>query len=225
MAMYDCPDKLHALMGLLRDNAIRMCRWAEVEGLLELNNGNQCTCGTCFNFTTQLPRNKVVHGQVKLSDMWAGMDSQETVGVSPELFHQFCFPYYRDLAKLFGLVYWGCCEPIDPIWELSISKLPNLKAVSISRWTDQHYMAEMLAGQGIVYSRKPNPNLLGADVTLNEQAWAAEIRATLEITAGKNIPVEFVVRDVYSLHGNLTKARRAVEIARQEIDQFYPRQE
>ena len=222
MAMYDCPDKLHALMGLLRDNAIRMCRWAEAEGLLELNNGNQCTCGTCFNFTTQLPRNKVIPGQVKLSDMWAGMDSQETVGVSPELFHQFFFPYYRDLAELFGLVYWGCCEPIDPIWERSISKLPNLKAVSISRWTDQHYMAEMLAGQGIVYSRKPNPNLLGADVTLNEQAWAVEIRATLEITAGKNIPVEFVVRDVYSLHGNLTKARRAVEIARQEIDRFYP---
>ena len=83
-------------------------------------------------------------------------------------------------------------------------------------------MAEMLAGQGIVYSRKPNPNLLGADVTLNEQAWAVEIRATLEITAGKNIPVEFVVRDFYSLHGNLTKARRAVEIARQEIDRFYP---
>lgn len=221
LAMYDCPDKLHALMALLRDNAVRMARWAEQEGLLVLNNGNQCTCGTCFNFTTLLPKAPVAPGQVKLSDMWSGMDSQETVGVSPELFHEFCFPYYRDLASMFGLVYWGCCEPADPIWETSLRKLPNLKAISISRWANQVYMAEALAGKGIVYSRKPNPNLLGLDVHLNEEAWAKEIRETLEITAGKNIPLEFVVRDVYSMHGNLDKPRRAVEIARREIDRFY----
>ncbi|MHB9026483.1 MAG: uroporphyrinogen decarboxylase/cobalamine-independent methonine synthase family protein [Armatimonadota bacterium] len=221
MAMYDCPEKLHALMALLRDNCVRMCRWAEAEGLLVLNNGNQCTCGTCFNFTTQLPRREVVSGQVKLSDMWAGMDSQETVGVSPELFHEFCFPYYAEIASMFGLVYWGCCEPADPIWEMSLSKLPNLKAVSISRWADQRYMAEALSGKGIVFSRKPNPNLLGVDVVLDEEAWAAEIRETLEITAGKDIPLEFVVRDVYSMHGNLNKPRRAVEIARREIDRFF----
>ena len=221
LAMYDCPDKLHALMALLRDNSLRMSHWAEQEGLLALNNANQCTCGTCFNFTTLLPRRSVEPGHVKLSDMWASMDSQETVGVSPELFHEFCFPYYRDLAEQFGLVYWGCCEPADPLWETSLSKLPNLKAVSISRWADQKYMADRLEGTGIVFSRKPNPNLLGVDVTLDEEAWAAEIRATLEIVAGRDIPLEFVVRDVYSMHGNLSKPRRAVEIARREIARFY----
>jgi hypothetical protein len=221
IAMYDCPDKLHALMGMLRDNAMRMAKWAEQEGLLVPNSGNQCTCGTCFNFTTLLPKRKVVPGQVKLSDMWSGMDSQETVGVSPDLFHEFCFPYYRDLAAMYGFVYWGCCEPADPIWETSLSKLPNLKGVSISRWANQAYMAEALAGKGIVFSRKPNPNLLGVDVQLNEEAWAREIRETLEIAKGKNLPLEFVVRDVYSMHGNLEKPRRAVEIARREIDRFY----
>jgi hypothetical protein len=222
LAMYDCPDTLHAVMALLRDNALRMSRWAEQEGLLVVNNANQCTCGTCFNFTTRLPRRPVPAGQVRLSDMWAAMDSQETVGVSPELFHEFCFPYYRDLAALFGFVYWGCCEPADPIWETSLSKLPNLKAVSISRWADQRQMAEALAGRQIVFSRKPDPNLLGVDVALNEHAWAAEIRGTLEIAAGRDLPLEFVVRDVYSMHGNLAKARRAVEIARSEIDRFFP---
>ena len=161
LAMYDCPDKLHAVMTMLKDNAKRMAQWAEREGLLVLNNGNQCTCGTCFNFTTLLPKAPVAPGQVKLTDMWSSMDSQETVGVSPDLFHEFCFPYYRELAELYGLVYWGCCEPADPLWENSLSKLPNLKAVSISRWANQRYMADALAGKGIVYSRKPNPNLLG----------------------------------------------------------------
>ena len=220
-AMYDCPDTLHALMAMLRDNAIRFCRWAEAEGLLELNNGNQTSCGTCYNFTTKLPKSPVQPGQVKLSDMWSGMDSQETVGISPELFHEFCFPYYRDLAAMFGFVYWGCCEPADPIWG-SISQLPNLRAVSISRWADQRFMTEALDGKKIVYSRKPNPNLLGVDVTLDEEAWAEEIRHTLDLADGKDIPLEFVVRDVYTMHGNLGKARRAVEIARTEIDKRYP---
>lgn len=221
MAIYDCPDKLRALLGLLRDNAKRMSLWAEKEGLLVLNNENQCTCGTCFNFTTLLPKRPVAPGQVKLKDMWGSMDSQETVGVSPQVFHDLFFPYYADLAEMFGLVYWGCCEPADPIWESSLSKLPNLKAVSISRWANQAFMAEALDGTGIVFSRKPNPNLLGLDVTLDEEAWAREIRSTLELTSKRNIPTEFVVRDVYTMHRNLGKARRAVEIARREIDRFY----
>ena len=221
LAMYDCPEKLHALMSLLHDNAKRMAQWAEAEGLLVLNNGNQFTCGTCFNFTTQLPRQPVAAGQVKLTDMWSVMDSQETVGVSPELFNEFFYPHYEDLAKLYGQIYWGCCEPADPIWESSISRLPNLKAVSISRWANQTFMAEALSGRKIIYSRKPNPNLLGVDKILDEEAWAAEIRSTLDAVQGKDIPLEFVVRDVYSMHGNLAKSRRAVEIAQREIDRVY----
>lgn len=221
IAMYDCPDKLHGVMAMLRDNAKRIAQWAESSGLLTVNNGNQCTCGTCYNFTTKLPRGPAEPGHVKLSDMWVALDSQETVGVSPELFNEFCFPYYAELAALYGFVYWGCCEPADVIWESSLSRLPNLRAVSISRWADEAFMAEALAGRDIVYSRKPNPNLLGIHPDLDEAAWAKEIRTTLEFTTKHNLPHEFVVRDVYSLKGNLPKARRAVEIANREIDAFY----
>jgi hypothetical protein len=221
LAMYDCPDKLQGILGLLRDNSIRMSRWAEKEGLLVINNGNQTTCGTCYNFTTLLPKGPVETGKVRLCDMWSGMDSQETVGVSAELFHELIFPHYAQLAEMFGLVYWGCCEPAHPIWEKSLSRLPHLKAVSISRWCDQRYMAEALDGKGIVYSRKPNPNLLGVERELNEDAWRADIRETLDTLKGKNVPLEFVVRDVYSMHGNLGKARRAVELARAEIDRVF----
>lgn len=222
MAMYDCPDKLHGLMGLLRDNAKRMARWAEAEGLLVVNNGNQCTCGTCLNFTTLLPKGPEPRpGEVKLTDMWAGMDSQETVGISPEMFAEFVYPYYEDLASLYGLVYWGCCEPADPIWG-SIGNLPNLRAISISRWADQQRMAEALDGREIVFSRKPDPNFLSVDEKLNEDAWAKEIRSTLQAVNGKDVPLQMVVRDVYTLHGDLNNARRAVDVARSEIDTYYP---
>ena len=221
LAMYDCPDKLTGLLSLLRDNAIRMSRWAEAQGLLVVNNANQTTCGTCYNFTTLLPKSPVQPGHVKLSDMWSGMDSQETVGVSPDLFDELIFPHYAKLAEMYGLVYWGCCEPAHPIWEKSLSRLPHLKAVSISRWCDQPFMAEALDGKGIVYSRKPNPNILGVGQTLDEDAWRSDIRQTLDVLKGKNVPLEFVVRDVYTMHGDLNKPRRAVDLAREEIDRVF----
>ena len=223
VAMYECPDKLHALLSMLRDNSVRMMRWAEAEGLLTVNNGNQNTCGTCYNFTTKLPRRQPppAPGKVKLSDMWGTLDSQETVGVSPDLFHEFCFPYYADIASMLGFVYWGCCEPVDPIWEKSLSHLPNLRAVSVSRWANQEFVAEALSGRDIVFSRKPDPNIFALYKDLDEAVWRKELRTTLEITTKRNIPFGFIVRDLYTLKGNLPKARRATEIAHEEIARFF----
>ena len=76
-----------------------------------------------------------------------------------------------------------------------------------------------MQGTEIVYSRKPDPNFLSVDQTLDEEAWAAHIRATLEATRG--IFVEFIMRDVYTVHGDLGNPRRAVEVARREIDKAY----
>ena len=215
LAMYDSPDQVHRLMAFLRDNALRVMRWAEAEELLRPNNGNQCSFGSSFNFTTRLPGPGYEGGAARLSDMWGNSNSQETVGLAPDMFHEFCFPYYRDVCAPMGLLYYGCCEPAHPFWE-DIRQLPHLKKVSISRWCDQRFMAEVLQGTDIVFSRKPDPNFLSLDVKLNEEAWAAHIRETLEAT--RDLFVEFIVRDVYTVHGNLDNPRRAIEIARREID-------
>jgi hypothetical protein len=215
LALHDSPDEVHALMAYLRDNALRVMRWAEHEQLLRLNNGNQDSFGSSYNFTTRLPGPGHADGPARLCDMWGFANSQETVGISPAMFREFCFPYYRDVCEPMGLVYWGCCEPAHPFWE-DIRRLPHLKKVSISRWCDQRFMGEALQGTEIVFSRKPDPNLLGVHADLDEEAWAAHIRETLEATPG--VRVEFIVRDVYTVHGSLDKPRRAVEIARAEID-------
>lgn len=215
VAMHDSPDEVHRLMAFLRDNALRVMRWAEAEGLLCVNNGNQASFGSSFNFTTRLPAPGFNGGPARLCDMWGSANSQETVGVSPEMFHEFCFPYYRDACEPMGLLYYGCCEPAHPFWE-DIRLLPHLKKVSISRWCDQRFMADALRGSDVVFSRKPDPNFLSLDIRLDEDAWAAHIRETLEATRG--LFVEFIVRDVYTVHGDLSNPRRAVEIARREID-------
>jgi hypothetical protein len=217
MAMIDTPDAMHRLMGFLRGNALRMMDWAEAEGLLRVNNGNQDSFGSSYNFTTQLPATDYPGGPARLKDMWGNANSQETVGVSPAMFHEFCYPYYRDVCEPVGLLYYGCCEPAHPFWD-DLSQLPNLKKISISRWCDQVFMGEALQGTEIVFSRKPDPNFLSVDERLNEGAWAAHIRETLDATEG--VFVEFIIRDVYTVHGDLGNARRAVEIARREIETY-----
>jgi len=218
VAMYDSPDAVHRLMAFLRDNALRVMHWAEGEGLLRLNNENQDSFGSSYNFTARLPGPGYDGGPVRLRDMWGSTNSQETVGISPRMFHEFCFPYYRDVCEPVGLLYYGCCEPAHPFWD-DIRQLPHLKKVSISRWCDQALMGEALQGTGVVFSRKPDPNFLSVDERLDEGAWAAHIRETLQATRG--LFVEFIVRDVYTVHGDLNNARRAVEIARREIDRHY----
>lgn len=215
MAMYDCPDELHQLMAYLRDNALRVMCWAEKENLLRVNNANQASFGSSYNFTTMLPAAGYKAPVARLCDMWGAANSQETVGVSPEMYHEFVFPYYRDTCQPFGLLYYGCCEPAHPFWE-DIRRYPHLKKVSISRWCDQRMMAEALRGTNIVFSRKPDPNFLSVDKRLNEEAWAAHIRETLELTRG--VFTEFIIRDVYTVHGDLNNARRAVQIARDLVD-------
>jgi hypothetical protein len=214
VAMYDAPDEMHALMARLRDNCLGAMRWAEAEALPRLNNGHQNCAGSGFNFTTLLPAAGYAGGPARLRDLWGEAESQETVGISPAMFGEFCAPYYRAVCEPLGLVYWGCCEPAHPLWE-HIRAMPHLKKVSVSRWCDERFMGEAIRGTGIVYSRKPDPKFLGVDVTLDEDAWAAHVRATLDATRG--VLVEFAIRDVYTLHGDLGKVRRAVEIMRREI--------
>ena len=77
-------------------------------------------------------------------------------------------------------------------------------------------MGEALRGTDIVFSRKPDPT---------SSAWTSSStrKPGPPTSARRSRPpaaslVEFIVRDVYTVHGNLAKPRRAVELARRELD-------
>ena len=142
------------------------------------------------------------------------MDSQETVGISPQMYEEFIFTCYQKISSQYGLLPYGYCEPVHSIWERCISKLENLRKVSISPWCDEAYMGEQLRGSRGIYNRKPSPNYLGVDRILNEDALRKHIRTTLR--AAKDCKMEFTQRDVYTVHNDLNKARRYVEIIREE---------
>ncbi|MGI5958831.1 MAG: hypothetical protein ACOX60_05395 [Massiliimalia sp.] len=205
------PDLFHEFMSFITDDIIRCLRWQEENHLIMLNNGNDYMGSGSYCFNHEL---ETFDGTVRSINTWGHLNSQESIGISPELYHEFVYPYYAKLAKEFGLVYYGCCEPVDPFWDDSISKYENLRKVSISAWCNEEFMAERLSGSKIIYSRKPSPNFIGIEKQFDEDAFRAYIRKTMELT--KNCKKEFIFRDIYKLNGNEQKVRRAVEIVREE---------
>jgi len=219
LSLVDYPEEMHKLYKLLKDDILSFVRWQEKEELLTLNNANNYAGSGSYGFTDELPTEDYKKtGYIKPKDLWGNMNSQETVCISPKMFGEFIFPYYYDLAKEFGLVYYGCCEPVHTIWDDYISKLPNLRKVSISPWCNEKYMGEVLEGEDVIYSRKPSPNYVGVG-NFDEDAFAEHIVYTLKAASGCSL--EIIFRDIYSLEGDKGKPGKAVKITRQLIDELW----
>jgi hypothetical protein len=220
IAMKDQPDAFHRFMTHLSESMKAFLRWQESEKLICLNNGYEDAGGGSYGFTHELPRADRKNADLYLScDMWAGLNSQESVGVSPAMFGEFIYPYYHELAKEIGLVYYGCCEPVHEFWDDCLSKLPNLRKVSISPWCDEAFMGERLAGGSVIYSRKPFPNFLGVDTTFNAEGLEQHLAKTVKAARGGTL--EIIFRDTYTLMGEKDRPGKAVKIARGLFDKLW----
>jgi hypothetical protein len=100
-------------------------------------------------------------GQVKLKDLWGWAESQESTVISPAMYKEFFLPYLARLSAKFGLVYYGCCEPVHDRLELIMQAIPNLRSVSVSGWADFRRVAEILAAAACTPASRPRPTSAG----------------------------------------------------------------
>lgn len=210
--MFDNPEGLRRLMAFLRDDHLAFASWLEREGLYTLNNESDPIGSGSFGFTRRLPRRSRKAGDnVGTSDLWVLIESQETVGVGPDQFEEFVFPYQQAVAERFGMVYYGCCEPLDRRWHV-LRRMKNIERASVSPWANEERMAEA-CGASIAYSRKPNPALIST-AAMDEAAVRADLRRTLEVARGCRL--EIIMKDVHTLGNEPGRISRWVEIAREE---------
>lgn len=215
LSMYDNPQGLHRLMAFLRDDSLRYASWLEAEGLLGLNNENDYIGSGSMGYTRALPAAGWQPGApVRTLDQWVLLESQETVGVGPDQFAEFVFPYQQEIARRFGRVYYGCCEPVHTRLHV-LRQLPNLERISVSPWADEAQMARHL-GPRVVISRKPSPTLVSTRV-FDEDAILADLRHTLDVTRGCR--VELIMKDVHTLNDEPGRLPRWVELARRATDE------
>jgi len=213
-SMYDYPELFHEIMGRFADDTLSYFRFLEENGAVNPTVSGEYLGQGSWCYTDELPAS----GPVTSKDMWGFLDSQESVGISPEMFKEMIFPYYKKIADQFGLLSFGCCEPVHPFWD-TLSTLDNLRKITISPWCDEEFMGEVLRGRKTVYHRKPSSNFLGVGINLDEDGLRKHIAKTIQ--AARGCTLEITQRDVYTIHHNEAKARRFIEIIREEIENHW----
>jgi hypothetical protein len=126
------------------------------------------------------------------------------------MLNEFFLPYIAQVAEPFGLAYYGCCEGLHDRFPYVAEAIPNLRAVSVSGWSDLFQMGEML-GQEYVYSRKPTPAYISGaypEWDLVEK----DVRDTL--AAARDCNLEFCFRDIYTVDGDRSRLARWTEMTR-----------
>ena len=218
VSMYDYPELFHEMMKMLADDYLELWDLVEKSGYVRPNNFNVGACQGSYGFTNQLPKNGD-NAKFALGDLWGYMNSQETSEISPDMYYEFFFPYYKKVGEKFGRLGYGCCESVSAIWESSLSKYENMSKVSISPWCDEEYMGDQLRGKNITYYRKPFPNYLCVDEIFDEKGFSAHIEKSLK--AAKGCFFEISYRDVYSLKGDIYRGKKAYEAIKKCIDKFW----
>lgn len=209
---YDFPEKVHEIMRLFTDGYLAKYRFLEEHNLLPNNTGNCYVGSGGLGHTSQL---HPVDGSVKLMESWGFNEAQETSEISPEMWKEFFLPYQAEIAGLFGLNCYGCCEGLHNRFEELKATLPRLRRVSVSQWADSVKMAEMLQSD-YVYSYKCSPTDLAVP-NIDEDYIRANLRRVVELTKRNNNRVEFIMKDNHTLAHTPKNVTDWVRIAREEI--------
>lgn len=206
---YDHPKALKRLISYLRDDRLNYFQFMEKENLLDYNSNGWNSSASSYGYCSDLSAEG--NDPAKTKDCWVWAESQESVAISPDMFAEFYLPAISEIANHFGLSYYGCCEPIQDRFHLIKKAIPNLRAISISCWNDVFKAAEVV-GNGFVFSRKPNPAMISGKVP----QWDAA-RKDLEdtIKAAGDLPMEFIIRDVYDVGGDYARLNEYVKMIKE----------
>ena len=207
--VYDAPGAIHQLMGYMRQDRTTLFQFLEREGLLVPNTDTQMAGPRAYGYVSGLPGPDHA-GPVKLKHLWGWAESQETVTISPAMFKEFVLPHIAALSSMFGLVYYGCCEPVHDRLDLLMADIPNLRSVSVSGWSNPARVAEML-GNRYVYSRKPTPALVSGANPPWDLA-RKDMETTHRVT--KNSCLEILFRDLYSVNRERSRIAEWVSMTR-----------
>lgn len=189
-AIIDQPEMIHAMMKRMVDGYQVMFDAMEEQGLLcEPQSLVHCTGA----FTDELPAPGYNPEKPRTKDIWTFGLAQMLATVSPRMFKELEVDYVAPLAARFGLVYYGCCDPLDRKME-QVRLIPNVRKVSMSPWVNQERGAEAI-GHDYVFSRKPSPALLATD-TFDPEVIRQDLTATYQICQKYGCPLELILKDI-----------------------------
>lgn len=193
-ALIDRPDYMHRLLERMTTGYLSMLDQLEDQGVLcQPQSLIHCTGA----YTDELPAPGYNPEKPRTKDIWMFGLAQMFSTVSPAMFREFEVDYTSRICERFGLVYYGCCDPLDRKMA-EVRLIPNVRKVSMSPWADQERGASEI-GSDYVFSRKPNPAFLAPDHFHPEQV-RNDLLETRDICRRHGCPLEFILKDISTVH-------------------------
>jgi len=206
------PEMVHAAYERMVDAWMHELDQFENQNLLSLDCNNTRIGSGGYGYTSKLPGLDYDPDYVRPHNMWGCSNAQILSSVSPEMHWEFALEHDLRWLKRFGLVYYGCCEPLDTKAEI-LSRIPNLRKVSVSAWVNIEKAVNGL-GNNYVLSRKPSPA-----VFILWEAEEAERQLREFRDAAKGCNVEFIMKDISTVKYQPQKLWEWAEIAMKVVNE------
>jgi hypothetical protein len=162
----------------------------EAHGLLEAAPADiHCTGAFCDD----LPSPGYDGKKATAKDTWVFSMAQMFSEVSPEMQDEFDITPLKPLLERYGLVYYGCCEPLHNKIDI-VRKIRNVRKISISPWANKEIAAANIHGD-YVFSAKPNPAYVAMG-SFDADLVRKDLAETVEICRRHNTPCELILKDV-----------------------------
>jgi hypothetical protein len=211
MDLADRPDLIHKLMRRVTDAYLLLLDQLEEQGLL---GQPQALIHCTGAFSDELPAPGYDPARPRAKDVWTAGMAQIFSSVSPRMHECFELDYVRSWYARFGLVYYGCCEPLEGKIDI-LRTIPNLRKLSMSPWVDVEEGAERI-GSDYVFSRKPSPAFL-ATPSMDEDAVRRDLDETRMNCERYGTPLEFILKDISTVCYEPQRLWRWAEIAMEVV--------
>lgn len=161
-------------------------------------------------YTDDLPKDGMADGRAKAHNVWAFGMAQILSTVSPEMHEEFEIDLVRPVYERFGLMYYGCCEPLDRKIDI-VRKIRNVRKISVSPWADCDRSADHI-GRDYVFSCKSNPAFVCAG-SFAEESIRRQLDLAWNACRRNQTPLEIILKDVSTLREHLDYVDRWEKIA------------
>lgn len=209
------PDFMHKMAGKFKEIAAAIFRQYLELDLLHTNPLLLHCTPAC---TRDLPAADFV-GKTRAVDVWGRCSAQIFSAVSPEMHDEFDLEYNQELFEGCGLLYYGCCEPMDKKVDILRKRFANLRKISITPWADPEIAARSM-GSDYVMAAKPNPAFVGG-CSFDPAPVEEEIRRYLDPCMKYGTTCEFVLKDVSTIANRPENLTRWAETVNGVIDQYF----
>ncbi|HUV38093.1 MAG TPA: hypothetical protein VMY39_00690 [Planctomycetota bacterium] len=184
------PAFMHRIISRLTDAHLDQLDQLEEKGLL---GHSQALIHCTGAWTDELPAPGFDPDRPRAKDLWTFGMSQIFSTVGPATHKEFELDYANRWHERFGLVYYGCCEPLDGKIDV-IRGTPHVRKISMSPWVNVEKGAERI-GSDFVFSRKPNPAFLATE-SWDGDLVERDLRETVEVCRRHGCPVELILKDI-----------------------------